>query len=141
MWDCPVSQPLPCLSWSSSRSPATSPLCLAAISAPPTGLDECFFFNSLVVGLPYSSVFCQFWLFFVFKCVFVLHLVVQGGTVCLPMPPSWPEVPLIFSINIQLPLCMPRFCIHRLKIVFSICHWESTDAEGQLYALFYTISY
>ena len=37
------------------------------ISAPPTGLDECFFFISLVVGLPYSSIFCQFWLFFVFK--------------------------------------------------------------------------
>ena len=37
------------------------------ISAPPTGLDECFFFISLVVRLPYSSIFCQFWLFFVFK--------------------------------------------------------------------------
>ena len=37
------------------------------VSTPPTGLDECFFFNSLVVGLPYSSIFCQFWLFFVFK--------------------------------------------------------------------------
>ena len=36
-------------------------------SAPPTSLDECFFFNSLVVVLPYSSIFCQFWLFFVFK--------------------------------------------------------------------------
>ena len=36
-------------------------------SAPPTGLGECFFFISLVVGLPYSSIFCQFWLFFVFK--------------------------------------------------------------------------
>ena len=33
------------------------------ISAPPTGLDECFFFNSLVVRLPYSWIFCQFWLF------------------------------------------------------------------------------
>ena len=33
------------------------------VSAPPTGLDECFFFNSLVVGLPYSSIFWQFWLF------------------------------------------------------------------------------
>ena len=59
------------------------------VSAPPTGLDECFFFNSLVVGLPYSSIFCQFWLFFVFK-FFVLLLVVGGGTVCLPTPPSWP---------------------------------------------------
>ena len=36
------------------------------ISAPPTGLDECFFI-SLVVGLAYSLIFCQFWLFFVFK--------------------------------------------------------------------------
>ena len=30
------------------------------ISAPPTSLDECFFFNSLVVGLLYSSIFWQF---------------------------------------------------------------------------------
>ena len=37
--------------------------------APPTGLDECFFFKSLVVGLPYSSIFYEFWLFFVFKFV------------------------------------------------------------------------
>ena len=37
------------------------------VSTPPTGLDECFFFISLVVRLPYSSIFCQFWLFFVFK--------------------------------------------------------------------------
>ena len=50
-----------------------------------------FFFNSLVVGLPYSLVFWQFWLFVVFKFV-VLLLVVRGGKVCLPMPPSWLEV-------------------------------------------------
>ena len=37
------------------------------VSAPPTGLDEHFFFISLVFGLPYSLIFCQFWLFFVFK--------------------------------------------------------------------------
>ena len=37
------------------------------ISAPPTSLDECFFFISLVVRLLCSLVFCQFWLFFVFK--------------------------------------------------------------------------
>ena len=37
------------------------------VSAPPTGLDECFFFIYLVVGGLYSSIFCQFWLFFVFK--------------------------------------------------------------------------
>ena len=37
------------------------------VSTPPIGLDECFFFNSLVVRLLYNSIFCQFWLFFVFK--------------------------------------------------------------------------
>ena len=36
------------------------------ISAPPTGLDEYFFFSSLVVGPPYGSIFWQFWLFFCF---------------------------------------------------------------------------
>ena len=44
------------------------------VSAPPTGLDECFDFNYLVVGLPYSSIFWWFWLFFVLK--FVVRLLV-----------------------------------------------------------------
>ena len=54
-WFC---QPPPCRVSSPPQLP---------ISAPPAGLDECFFFISLVVRLPYSSIFCQFWLFFVFK--------------------------------------------------------------------------
>ena len=37
------------------------------VSVPLTSLDECFFFLFLVVRLPYSSIFCQFWLFFIFK--------------------------------------------------------------------------
>ena len=53
-----VRQLLPC----HKSSPPQLP-----ISTPPTGLDECFFFISLVVRLPYSSIFCQFWLVFVFK--------------------------------------------------------------------------
>ena len=71
--------------------PATALPCMLSVplpvSAPPNSLDEWFFFNSLVVGLPYSSFFQKFWLFFVFKFV-VLVLLVRGGTVCLPMPPS-----------------------------------------------------
>ena len=62
------------------------------VSAPPNGLDECFFFNALVVRLPYSLIFWQFLLFFVFKFVVLLLLVVQGGTVCLLMPPCWLEL-------------------------------------------------
>ena len=58
--------------------------------------DEC----SLVVRLPYSLISCQFWLFFVFKFVVVLLLVVGGGTVYLPMPPSWPESDPYFLIDL-----------------------------------------
>ena len=63
------------------------PICI-----PPTGLNECFFFISLVVGLLYISVFCQFWLIFVFKFIVVLLLVVWGDTVYVPTPQYWPEV-------------------------------------------------
>ena len=62
------------------------------VSTPPAGLDECFLFNSLVVGLPYSSVFCQFWLFFVFKFVVVLLSVVRGSKALsthLLLHPGW----------------------------------------------------
>ena len=93
MLDLPVHQPL----HHSSQAPApASPSILSllssqlTVSTPPTSLDECLSFNSLVVGLPYSSIFWQFWLFFVLKFV-VLLLVMRGSKVYLPMPPSWPE--------------------------------------------------
>ena len=81
-------------------SPVLQPLVLSApaasVSAPPGGLNERFFFNYLVVRLPYSWIFWQFLLFLVFKFVVVLLLVVQGGKVYLPTPPSWPEVLFLF---------------------------------------------
>ena len=79
MCDHPVYQPQPC----PPRLPATTlpmySLPWLLISAPPTCLDECFFFNYLVVGLPYSSIFWEFWLvlFLVFKLLVVLLLDVQ----------------------------------------------------------------
>ena len=77
-----VSQLLPC--WPAAAWPAPChslpphwvhqlpPCCESSppqlpISAPPTDINECFFFISLVVGLPCGLIFCQFWLFFVFK--------------------------------------------------------------------------
>ena len=57
-------------------------------STPPTHLDEYDFFKFLVVGLPYSLIFWQFWMFLVFRLFSILLLIVQGGKVCLPMPPS-----------------------------------------------------
>ena len=65
---------------SHSTSHVSSPSQLP-VSAPPTGLGECFFFNSLVVRLPHSLIFWQFWLFFfVFKFVVILLLVVSVST-------------------------------------------------------------
>ena len=89
MWDHLLHQPLPC----HESSPPQLP-----VSAPPTSLVECFFFNSLIVRVPYSLIFWQFWLFVVFKFVVVLLLVVQGGKVYLSTPPSWLEVLLVFHI-------------------------------------------
>ena len=106
MWDCPVHnllprhfyQLLPCPPATVLLAPVLQPppyhkssLPQLPISTPPTSLDECFFFNSLVVRIPHSLIFCLFWLVFVFKFV-VLLLVVWGGTLCLSMPPPWPEV-------------------------------------------------
>ena len=103
MWDHPLCQRLPhpvCKPPPHSSPPATALLQVLStwlpVTAPPTSVDECFLFNSLVVRLPYSSIFWQFWLFFVFKFVVVLLLVVQGGTVCLPTPPSWLGLPHTF---------------------------------------------
>ena len=42
-------------------------------------LDECFFFISLVVRLPYSSIFCQFWLCFVFKLLLSFFWLCKGA--------------------------------------------------------------
>ena len=41
------------------------PILYRCISNPPTHLDECDFFISLVVRLPHSSIFWQFWVIFV----------------------------------------------------------------------------
>ena len=76
---CPILQLPPC----HGSSPPQLPY-----SPPPTSLEECFFFNSLVVGLPYSSIFWQFclllffnlllsffWLWEEAKCIYLcLHL-------------------------------------------------------------------
>ena len=85
--------------WSSSHCLAACHLCLSCPSPPLLLVCEWFFFNSLVVGLPYSSIFWQFWLFFVFKFVVVLLLVVQVGKVYLPTTPSWLVVIFVASLS------------------------------------------
>ena len=74
MWD---HQPPSCL-------PSPAPALPHVHSAPPISLGECFYFNSLVVGLPYSSICWQFWLCFVFKfVVFLFWLCEEAKCICL----------------------------------------------------------
>ena len=77
-WVCCWLQGLPCSFHSLPPRHESSPPQLP-ISAPPTGLDECFFFISLVVRLPCSSIFCQFWLFFVFKLLLSFFWLCEGA--------------------------------------------------------------
>ena len=59
----------------------------------PTHLDECDLFNSLVVRFSYRSIFWWFRVIIFFcSLVVIFAVVVQGGKMCLPTPPSWPEV-------------------------------------------------
>ena len=69
-----VRQPLPC---------CKSSLPWLPVSTPPTGLDECVFFISLVVALPYSSIFCQFLLFLVLKLLSFFWLCEEAQCVYL----------------------------------------------------------
>ena len=57
MWDHPVCQLPSCCEPSPPR---------LSVSAPLTSLNECFFFNSLVVGFPYSLIFWQLCVYFLF---------------------------------------------------------------------------
>ena len=99
MWDRPVCQYPPCCTSPPTATLPCVPSTLAAhlcpllpVSAPPTSLKECFFFNSLVVWLPYSSILWQLWLFFVLKFAVVLLLVVQIGKVYLCLHLGWKSI-------------------------------------------------
>ena len=77
--------------WSSSHCLAVHPLCPGCpyLPLPPASLDECFFLNSLVVGLPYSLIFCQCWLFFVFKLLSFFWLCKEAQCVYLRLHVGW----------------------------------------------------
>ena len=73
---------------------------LVPVSTPPTGLDECLFFSSLVSDfLPFD---------------FLSVLVVRGGAVCLPTPPSWFSC---FYISIKFGL-YPGHCVYHTGETF-----------------------
>ena len=92
MWDHLVCKPLPC--WVHQLQPCheSSPPWLPVSTAPiGLGIPSLSPWLSDFIQFDFLSVLVDF----VFKFVVVLLLVVRGGTVCLPTPPSWPEVPWV----------------------------------------------
>ena len=100
-WDNPHHSPPSALSlsflFSQPQGRGPSPCCGFSPSACLTslvglgGLVDCFS-NSLVVRVPCHSIFWHFWLFFDFRLVVILLLVVRGSKGLLPIPPSWLEL-------------------------------------------------
>ena len=85
-----VGLPAPFVPHSASLGPATATRVLSTpvpVSAPPTGLDECLFFISLVSN-PLA--------------VQLSVLVVRGGAVCLPTLPSWFSLSMLFLITVSI---------------------------------------
>ena len=89
-WPAPFHNPPPC--WVCQLPPAASPLHPGCLSPPllPVWMN----ISSLSPWLSdfHTVRFSVSSGCFLFLIVVVLLLVVQGGTVCLPTPPSWPEV-------------------------------------------------
>ena len=104
---CPLSSTIRHLTGSSNCCLGVSPLCPLPISIPPTGLDKCFFVISLVVGLPYSMIFCQLWLFFVFKFLLsFFRLCEEAQCVYLHLHLGWKSCvktrPFFIVLNVQV---------------------------------------
>ena len=112
MWDHPVCQLPPCCHL----------FVLADSLHLPSSLDEYFYFYSMAVGLPYSSIFWQFW-FLGFLCVFKLFfllLVVWGSEAYLSMTPSGPGVVKKFFSNYSLRKIMDDLDFSSCYFLYSI---------------------
>ena len=100
MWDPPVHKPPPRLVCQLPPCHRSSP---PGCPSPPLLLvwNECFFFISLVVGVPYSLIFWQFWLFLnLLLSFFWLCEEAQCVYLCLHLPiiMVYLHSPLFFQI-------------------------------------------
>ena len=87
-----VRLPAPFVPHSTSLGPTMATRVLSApvpVSAPPTSLDECFFFYLLGVGLPCLSIFCQFWLCEKAQCVYLCRHLGSLTRISYDLARSW----------------------------------------------------
>ena len=113
--------------WDLTGPPATTALAVHPLhpSCPPPPLlpvwMKCFF-NSLVVGLPWSLNFWQFWLLFVFKFAGVL-LFVRESAAFLLRPPSWLELLgcflQILGVSVREQILMQNIFVSSFYISYS----------------------
>ena len=99
---CPVS---PTLSQSGSRQGNVSPLCPGCLSPPllPIWMNVYFLFPWCRTSLPFD---------------FLSVLVVRGGAVCLPMPPSWFSLFFLVVFSWLLPLTISgSLCCKNLTLI------------------------
>ena len=76
--------------WIAHSAAAALPGVLPApdfVSVPPASQNECFFFNSLVVGLPYSLIFCSSG----YICC-LIWLCEEGKCICLHLHLGWKSI-------------------------------------------------
>ena len=90
-WPTLVLQLLPCCKCSPSWLP---------VSTPPTSLGECFFFNSLVVRPPYSSIFCQFLLFLFLNLLSFFWLCKEAKCIYLCLYLGWKSLSPAFNCSL-----------------------------------------
>ena len=94
------------------------------VSTPPAGLGEWFFFISLVVRLPYSLIFCQFWLFFVFKLLLSFFwLYEEAQCVYLRLHLGQKSNLMYFKNNSKdLSILVQSYCpTYLFKEIFGVC--------------------
>ena len=105
------------LTWPASYHLRASPLYpQLPISAPPPCLDECFFFNSLVVGLPYSLIFLAVLVIFCFSICHCPSFGFVRRQSVSTYAPSWLEVGCLISKLSSL-----KYNIYRVKLTFQRC--------------------
>ena len=116
---CPASQSATLLGLPATALPRVLST-LASHLAPPTGLDECFFFISLVVGLPCSSIFCQFCLFFVFKLLLSFFWLCEEAQ-C---------VYLLLHLGRKLIYNCSQILLSSLKLIHQRCHLGLSESTA-----------
>ena len=123
---CSLAHPVPQSATLLDPPATTLPPVLSAqlqVSAPPTSVDESVFFISLVVGLPYSPSFSQFWVFLVFKLLLSFFWVCEKAQcVYVHLHLCWKpiNIPLVHDDDSNICISIGMFLLSVLPLGFQL---------------------